>query len=235
MSVVPYIRNLPPRFDPASFILFDSQRRFMVSFFLPAPFLQLPSRAIVFRHLGRSRLYFVFHQARIHSDAKQWKASTFAPLSPSLLGSLTPRMRLRRSALRRSRRIPERRTVEKHVFTLHSLSLLFSLSLFHVCDLLSISSPCGAVQEKGCFELVPKRGGLLFIGSSRFQMQMHTATKDATKGVGRNTHREAETSQDPRFATSHPIYPPGCSGPWNVSRYRGVRFSAPDASRSCTP
>lgn len=108
-------------------------------------------------------------------------------------------MRLRRSALRRSRQIPERRTVEKlstfsHyiVFLCFFLSLSFSLFplflspfsfFFQIWDLFSISSSHGAMQENGCFKLVPKRGSLLFVGSSRFQMQMHTATKDATKGL----------------------------------------------------
>lgn len=86
-----YVYSLLPRFDPSSLILFNSLRFIVFLFSLfPTTFLQLPSSTIVFYHRGRSRLYFVFHQARIHSDAKQWKASRSALLSPSLLGSLTP-------------------------------------------------------------------------------------------------------------------------------------------------
>lgn len=82
MSVIFYICNLPSCFYLAFFILFDFLRRFTVSFFLPsllAPFLRITISSTVFHHRGRSRFYFVFHQARIHSGVKQWEASASSP------------------------------------------------------------------------------------------------------------------------------------------------------------
>jgi len=48
--------------------------RFAVSFFLLIRTLASMLPSMLLQHRGRSRLYFVFHQARIHSGAKQWKA-----------------------------------------------------------------------------------------------------------------------------------------------------------------
>lgn len=60
-----------------------------------------------------------------------------------------------------------------------------SLSLFFTHLQFFFLFPFNVVLRKknGCFKLVPKQGGLLFVDPSRFQMQMHTSTKDATKGL----------------------------------------------------
>lgn len=89
---------LSARFYPTSFLLVSSL--LAISFFLPSfstsSFFNYTISTAVFQHRGRSRLYFVFHQARIHSGAKQWKAPGprasvsryYHPLS--LLDSPTP-------------------------------------------------------------------------------------------------------------------------------------------------
>lgn len=115
-------------------------------------------------------------------------------------------MRLRRSVLRRSRRIPERRIVEKLSMFSSYIVFFFFIVFFILLSSYSSSSSLSPspsrslffthlqffflflfnvvlCKKNGCFKLVPKQGGLLFVDSSRFQMQMHTSTKDATKGL----------------------------------------------------
>lgn len=112
-------------------------------------------------------------------------------------------MRLRRSVLRRSRRIPERRIVEQLSMFSSYIVFFFFIVFFLLSSYSSSSSPSPSLslffthlqffflflfnvvlcKKNGCFKLVPKQGGLLFVDSSRFQMQIHTSTKDATKGL----------------------------------------------------
>lgn len=164
-------------------------------------------------------------------------------------------MRLRRSVLRRSRRIPERRIVEKlSMFSSYVVFFFFivffillssyssssspspSLSLFFThLQFFSLSFQRGAMQEKRMFQ-TGGQNKVAFYSSTHpdFKCKYILRRKTRLKGWKEHAPRNGDFVA-PRFATSHPIYPPGCSGPWNVSRYRRVRFSAPDASRSRTP
>lgn len=156
MSVVFCICNLPSRFYPTFFILFDFLRRFTVSFFLPsllAPFLCTTISTIVFHHRGRSRLYFVFHQARIHSGVKQWEASaSSSTIALSLLGFLIPwcvfagLLREDLDEFLNSRRKAYSRKA-LHVFS--RPTYFFFLS--YTCDLYSISFSHGVIQENRMF------------------------------------------------------------------------------------
>jgi len=169
-------------------------------FLLPFSFLQLLSSTIVFHHPGRSRFYFVFHQARIHSDAKQWKASTSAPLSPSLLSSLTPWC-VSKSVLRRSRQIPKRRIVEKLymfspyiVFLSSSSSSSFS-SLIHIFTIffpsLSYMALCKKTNVSNLYQ-----NETSFYSSTHldFKCKCILRRKTQLKGWKEHTPRSGETS-----------------------------------------
>lgn len=164
-------------------------------------------------------------------------------------------MRLRRSVLRRSRRIPERRIVEKlSMFSSYIVFFLFIVFFILLSSYSSSSSPSPSHSlffthlqfffsffSTWCYARKTDvsnwyQNKVAFYSSTHpdFKCKYILRRKTRLKGWKEHAPRNGDFVA-PRFATSHPIYPPGCSGPWNVSRYRRVRFSAPDASRSRTP
>lgn len=137
------VYSLPPRFDPASFILFDSLRRLVISFFLFQPLFFDYHLA-----LSSSTIEVVTSLFCIPSGSHPFRRQTMksvhvCPAITLSFGLPYTLMRLRRSAPRRSRRIPERRTVEKlSAFSPHTFlsSFPFLFLSFPLSRLLSIVS-----------------------------------------------------------------------------------------------
>lgn len=162
-------------------------------------------------------------------------------------------MRLRRSVLRRSRRIPERRIVEKlSMFSSYIVFFFFIVFFILLSSYSSSSFPSPSLSlffthlqfffffffSTWCYARKTDvsnwyQNKVAFYSSTHpdFKCKYILRRKTRLKVWKEHAPRNGDFVA-PRFATSHPIYPPGCSGPWNVSRYRRVRFSAPDASRS---
>lgn len=139
-------------------------------------------------------------------------------------------MRLRRSAPRRSRRVPER-VVEKHIvekLSMFSRALPTSPFLFYSCDLYSISFSRGAIQEKSVSSWYQNMAAFYSSAHLDFKCKcILRLKKDATKGLEKM--RIPWDFGASRFATPYPIYLSGCSKSRNVTRYRGVWFPALDA------
>lgn len=157
--------------------------RIFLSLSLPLLFFAIISYT-AFRHRGKSRLYFVFHQARIHSGAKQWEVSAHPPRALRdvlLFWALLHPDASSQTCCATSFCADHRGA---HSRKPHHYLVPAFLPLSFTYNLHSVAFSYGVMQENGCFVLlVPKRGDLLCFDSSRFQMQMHIATKDTTKGL----------------------------------------------------
>lgn len=199
MSVVSYI-CLPSRFHPAHFLSASpvALRYLSSSHLFPLPFFALPSVQPPCTIRGRSRLYFVFHQARIHSGVKQWEASASSSLPPSLLGFLTPWC-VSAGLLREDLDEFLNRVVEKHIvekLSMFSRALPASPFLFYSCDLYSISFSRGAIQVKGVSSWYQNM--VTFYSSAHLDFKCKCTLrlkKDTTKGLERTrVYRETSTT-----------------------------------------
>lgn len=164
----------PITFSPRTlFIRFP--RRFTISFFLPS--LPAPILRTTISHYNRLAPFEVGHVSILYSiklasipasnNEKRPRSPRYRPLSFGLSYAL---MRLRRSAPRRSRRVPEpdrRKAYSRKALHVFSRPTNFSFSFLQLRSLFDLFL-ARRYPRKGYFELVSKHGDFLFVSSSRF-------------------------------------------------------------------
>lgn len=128
-------------------------------------------------------------------------------------------MRLHRPTTQRSRRVPARVIEGRVVAKFTAISLILAsytafLPLSYTYNLHSLAFSCDVMQENGCWY----QNETTFYSSTHLDFKCKCALRRKTrpKGWKERTPRRVDSAA-PRFATSHPIYPSGCSKPEEYS------------------